>query len=81
MEDVCRLHGHEKVCPKDSYTLPQVDILVDLTARHQLLSFMDAFSGYYQIKLDKADQEKTSFVTGPLLIQANAHLGRWLENS
>ena len=23
-----------KACPKDSYTLPQVDILVDLTARH-----------------------------------------------
>ena len=24
---------------------------------------MDTFSGYNQIKLDKADQEKTSFVT------------------
>ena len=24
---------------------------------------MDAFSGYNQIKLDKVDQEKTSFVT------------------
>ena len=52
-----------KVCPKDSYPFPRVDILVDLTARHQLLSFMDAFSGYNQIKLDEADQEKTSFVT------------------
>ena len=31
--------------------------------RHQLLSFMDAFSGYNQIKLVEADQEKTSFVT------------------
>ena len=31
-------------------------------ARHQLLSFMDAFSGYNQIKLDKAHQEKISFV-------------------
>ena len=44
-----------KVCPKDSYPLPQVDILVDSTVRHQLLSFMDAFSGYNQIKLDEAD--------------------------
>ena len=52
-----------KVCPKDSYPLPQIDVLVDLTARHQLLIFMDAFSGYNPIKLDKADQEKTSFVT------------------
>ena len=35
-----------KACLKDSYPLPQVNILVDSTARHQLLSFMDAFSGY-----------------------------------
>ena len=38
-----------KACPKDSYPLPQVDVLVDSTARHRLLSFMDAFSGYNQI--------------------------------
>ena len=34
-----------------------------LNARHQLLSFMDAFLGYNQIKMEEADQEKTSFVT------------------
>ena len=49
--------------PKDSYPLPQIDTLVDSTARHQLLSFMDAFSGYNQIKMEEADQEKNSFVT------------------
>ena len=43
---------------KDSYPLPWIDVLVDLTARHQLLSFIDAFSGYNQIKLDEADQER-----------------------
>nr|XP_023903529.1 uncharacterized protein LOC112015361 [Quercus suber] len=37
--------------------------LVDSTAGHKLLSFLDAFSGYNQIRMDKADQEKTSFVT------------------
>ena len=52
-----------KACPKDSYPLPRVDVLVDSTARHQLLSFMDAFSGYNQIRMCEADQEKTSFVT------------------
>ena len=52
-----------KACPKDSYPLPQIDTLVDSTARHQLLSFMDAFSGYNQIKIEEANQEKTSFVT------------------
>ena len=44
-----------KACLKDSYPLLQVDILVDSTARHQLLSFMDAFSGYNQIKQNEAD--------------------------
>ena len=52
-----------KACPKDSYPLLRIDILVDSTTRHQLLSFMDAFSRYNQIKLDKADQEKISIVT------------------
>ena len=52
-----------KVCPKYSYHLPRVDVLIDSTARHQLLSFMDAFFGYKQIKLEEVDQEKTSFVT------------------
>ena len=52
-----------KVCPKDSYPLPRIDQLVDSTAGHKLLSFMDAFSGYNQIRMDEADQEKTSFVT------------------
>jgi len=51
-----------RACPKDSYPLPRIDTLVDSTTRHQLLSFMDAFFGYKQIKLNEVDQEKTSFV-------------------
>ena len=52
-----------RACLKDSYPFPQIDALVDLTIRHQLLSFMDAFSGYNQIKLNEEDQENTSFAT------------------
>ena len=51
-----------KACPKDIYPLPQVDVLIDSTAQHQLLSLMDVFSGYNQIKMDEANQEKTPFV-------------------
>uniref|UniRef100_A0A2N9FQE6 Integrase catalytic domain-containing protein n=1 Tax=Fagus sylvatica TaxID=28930 RepID=A0A2N9FQE6_FAGSY len=40
-----------KACPKDSYPLPRIDQLVDSTAGHKLLSFMDAFSGYNQIQM------------------------------
>ena len=56
-----------KVCPKDSYPLPRINQLVDSTACHKLLSFMDVFSGYNQIKIDEADQEKTSFITSQSL--------------
>ena len=56
-----------KVCPKDSYPFPCIDQLVDSTAGHQLLSFMDAFSGYNQIKMDEVDQEKTSFIISQCL--------------
>ena len=52
-----------KTCLNYSYLLPRIDQLVDLTAGHKLLSFMDAFSGYNQIRMDEADQEKTFFVT------------------
>ena len=52
-----------KTCPKNSYLLPRVNVLVDSIAQHQLLSFMDAFFGYNQIRMDELDQEKTSFVT------------------
>ena len=44
-----------KACPKDSYSLPRIDQLVDLTTGHRLLSFMDTFSGYNQIRMDEAD--------------------------
>ena len=52
-----------KACLKDSYPLSHIDQLVDSTAGHKLFSFMDVFSGYNQIRMNGADQEKTSFVT------------------
>ena len=52
-----------KACPKDSFPLPRIDLIVDATAGHELLSFRDAFSGYNEISMDPKDQEKTSFVT------------------
>ena len=44
-----------KACPKDSYPLPRVDVLVDSMVQHQLLSFMDAFLGYNQIRMHEVD--------------------------
>ena len=51
-------------CPKDSFPLPRIDLIVDATTGHELLSFMDDFYGYNQIGMDPDNQEKTSFVTG-----------------
>ena len=63
MEDVLDFTDLNRACPKDSYPFSRIDILVDSTVRHQLLSFMNAFSDYNHIKMDEANQEKTSFVT------------------
>ena len=49
-------------CPKDPFPLPHIDKLVDATAGQQLMSFMDAFSGFNQIFMHPEDQEKTSFM-------------------
>ena len=35
-----------KSCSKDSFSLPRIDQLVDSTAGHSLLTFIDTFSGY-----------------------------------
>ena len=35
-----------RACPNDSFPLPQIDLIVDATTGHELLSFMNAFSGY-----------------------------------
>ena len=52
-----------KACPKDPFALPRIDQVIDSTARCELLSFLDAYSGYHQIKLDPGDRLKTSFIT------------------
>jgi hypothetical protein len=52
-----------KACLKDNFPLPRIDLLVDSTSRHELLSFMDAFFGYNKIRMYGLDQEKMSFVT------------------
>ncbi|XP_017239352.2 uncharacterized protein LOC108212130 [Daucus carota subsp. sativus] len=52
-----------KACPKDPFPLPHIDTMVDSTAGHELLTFLDASSGFNQIQMDPSDAEKTAFVT------------------
>ncbi|KAA3484371.1 RNA-directed DNA polymerase (Reverse transcriptase), Ribonuclease H [Gossypium australe] len=52
-----------KASPKDNFSLPHIDTLVDNTAGFSLFSFMDGFSRYNQIKMHPEDMEKTTFIT------------------
>ena len=47
----------------DDFPLPHIDMLVDSTTGHSLLSFMDGFFEYNQILMALEDMEKTSFIT------------------
>ncbi|XP_075496384.1 uncharacterized protein LOC142533477 [Primulina tabacum] len=68
---VMKKNGKVRICidfrdlncatPKDVYVMPIPDMLIDSVARHELLSFMDGFSGYNQIKIAEADTHKTAF--------------------
>jgi hypothetical protein len=42
--------GLNKACPKVPYPLPQIDQIIDSTAGCETLSFLDAYSGYHQIR-------------------------------
>jgi hypothetical protein len=52
-----------RACPKVPFPLPRIDQIVDSTARCELLCFLDAYSGYHQIKMKESDQLTTSFIT------------------
>ncbi|KAM1792281.1 hypothetical protein ACFX12_036151 [Malus domestica] len=52
-----------KGCPNDSFPLPLIDRLIDSTTGCELLSFIDAYSGYNQILMNPPDQEHTAFTT------------------
>jgi hypothetical protein len=52
-----------KTCPKDEYALPQICQIVHSTTSCELLSFLDAYSGYHQISMVIDDKEKTVFIT------------------
>jgi hypothetical protein len=48
-----------KACPKDEYPLPRICQIVYSTAPCELLSFLDAYSGYHQISLAVDDEENS----------------------
>jgi len=52
-----------KACSKVPFPLPRIDQIVDSTMGCETLSFLDAYSGYHQIKMKESDHLATSFIT------------------
>ena len=52
-----------RVCLKDEFLLPNMDLLIDFAARSAMFSFIDGFNGYNQIRMAPRDAEKTVFRT------------------
>jgi hypothetical protein len=52
-----------KHCSKDYFLFPQIDQIIDSTTGCERLSFLDAYSGYNQIRLKAKDEDKTAFIT------------------
>ena len=52
-----------EACSKDNCPLPRIDQIVDASAGHGMLLFLDTFSGYHQIPMHPHDAKKTTFIT------------------
>jgi hypothetical protein len=52
-----------KHCLKDYFPLPRINQIIDSTVGCERLSFLDAYSGYNQIRLKVKDEDKTAFIT------------------
>ena len=53
----------KKACLKDDFPLPNINMIVDLTIGHDLLSLMDSFFGYNQTHIVEEDEHKITFTT------------------
>lgn len=52
-----------KAFPKDSFSLPWIDLLIDMTSGHEFLSFMDSYLACNQIRMYQHTKKKTAFIT------------------
>jgi hypothetical protein len=76
-----------KSCPKDEYPLPRICQIIDSTTSCELLSFLDAYSGYHQINLiidisfdvfpnlRLQDDMNALLISCSLVLQPECHLG------
>ena len=51
-----------EACIKDSFPLPRIDQIIDASAEHGMLSFLNTFFRYHQIPMHSLNAEKTTFI-------------------
>lgn len=52
---------YRETCLKDSYPIPRMDQLIDVTYGHKLLSFMNVYLNYTQVKMSEQDAWRMNF--------------------
>jgi hypothetical protein len=50
-----------RATPKDEYSMPVADLLIDSASGNKVISFLDGNMGYNQIFMVKEDVSKTTF--------------------
>jgi hypothetical protein len=50
-----------RATPKDEYSMPVADLLIDSASGNKMISFLDGNAGYNQIFMEKEDVSKTAF--------------------
>jgi hypothetical protein len=58
--DLCALI---RASVKDNFPLPNMEMILQQVAGSQMMSLLDGFSGYSQIKVKRAEKYKTTFTT------------------
>lgn len=62
-----------KACPNDSFSLPKIDQIVNSIVGYKVLSFIDTYSIYNQIKMNLTCKEKNSIRYKPGTILLSSH--------
>lgn len=52
-----------KACPIGNFPLLCIDLIVDPTARHEMMSYMEVYSRYNHIWMSLGNEEKMAFIT------------------
>lgn len=66
-----------KACPHETYSLPQIDQLVDATLGHKMINFMNAYLGYNQIRAHLSNETHMTFYTDSTYYATRSCLLDW----